>query len=243
MLIIVSCMHNVLSQNSTTLADIESFKIGDTCVVKTLNTREIAGVLVQRNSNTIHLVDKNVNYTIAIDDIISIKYLHKTGQEISKEGDESQTPSYDYRIHLKDRSIVHCDPVALTGDTLMTNIKKSGNKNLYADDINTVIKINKSCSVQLGFIGGFAGLGLGYLISHAIAYSDYREPVPGSFNFDIFSGMRETGVVCGTILGVVTGAVIGAIIGSSFGNDDIYTLDKMDKQQKIREIRRIIEEK
>ena len=241
--IILTFGYCAFCQNVSKPVDVESFKLGDTCVVRIFNSTEIAGVLTDRNSNTIQLTDKHVNYSVKISDIVSIEYFHKPGEEIQQKGEELDIPSYDYYIHLKDRSILRCDPVSITGDSLLTIVKKSRNKNLYADDINTVVKINHSQAVPLGFIGGAVGLGLGYLISHSIAYSDYQEPVPGEFNLDMFGSLRELSVVLGTIAGTAAGAVIGAVIGNAFGIDDIYSLEKKDKQQKIRELKRIIEEK
>ncbi|MGA2667628.1 MAG: hypothetical protein ABSF32_01790 [Ignavibacteria bacterium] len=227
---------------SSKLIDVDAFNLGDTCKVRMLDGREIYGVLVIKGTNTIQLVDKHVNNSIAINEIFALDHYSNIIQVDSAESQTGNHPSYRYYIHLKDQILSRCDPLTLTGDTLLISNSKYGNKKLNIDDINTVIKVNRSYSWEAGIIGGVVGLGLGYLISHAIAYSDYHEPVPGTFYFDL-PGLRDMTIACGMILGTATGAVIGALIGASFGKDDIYSLDNMNKLEKIRQLRKIVDEK
>jgi hypothetical protein len=138
------------------------------------------------------------------------------------------SPSYDYNLYLNSKKIIKCDPIKLIDDSLLISEPAGPNK-LYVGDIRKVVKINQN----MGLMGIVTGGVLGGLVGFAISSSTAQSQGFG------FKGVPYVAAA----LGFVIGGTIGGIIASALSKDDIYSLDKMDKEKKISQLRKIINEK
>lgn len=223
--------------SSSKPVDMDSFIIGDTCTVNLSSGEEISGIIMNKSTGSIEISGNQLHYTIPVDKIVSIKHTGQKENQVPAVSSKIISRAFNYSVCMKNNSKYRCNLESITGDSLQVNDRKFGTTFLQADEIKTVTKIQRTRASEGYFLGGTVGFVTGFFASYSYAHKYYES---GEKTDEIHGDMILLG---GSIIGTVSGVLIGGLIGSFFGGNDVYTLDKMDKQEKIRELRKIIPEK